>query len=121
MGKLTWNDIDDRLEDLGFYISSRYEDGDQLQLELTITLPYHSHEHVVMLDCDRYKPKSIVDAFRDVHDAYDADYETFLWIGDDGHGRNGAPYHIRDILADMEAFDAFLEKVIRDLEDQYAA
>lgn len=29
------------------------------------------------------------------------DYETSLWIGKDGHGANGAPYHIKDILEEM--------------------
>lgn len=33
---------------------------------------------------------------------YDVDYETYIWLGDDGHGKNGAPYHIKDILADKE-------------------
>ena len=29
---------------------------------------------------------------------FDVDYETSIWIGEDGHGKNGAPYHIKDIL-----------------------
>lgn len=32
---------------------------------------------------------------------FDVDYETSLWIGKDGHGANGAPYHIKDILEEM--------------------
>ena len=32
---------------------------------------------------------------------FDVDYETSIWIGEDGHGRNGAPYHIKDILDEM--------------------
>lgn len=108
MGKLTWDCIEDKLDDLGFHISSRDEDGDRLLLELTVTLPYHSYEHVVMLDCIRDNPASVVGALRDEYEAYDADYETSLWIDDDGHGHNGAPHHIRDILAEMTAFEEFL-------------
>lgn len=33
---------------------------------------------------------------------FDADEEAYIWIGDDGHGKNGAPYHIKDIVNDME-------------------
>ena len=33
---------------------------------------------------------------------FDVDAEAALWIGDDGHGKNGAPYHIKDIVEDME-------------------
>lgn len=45
------------------------------------------------------------DLLRDMADwvySYDADYEASLWIGDDGHGKNGAPDRISDIIADME-------------------
>lgn len=34
--------------------------------------------------------------------SYDPDYEASLWIGDDGHGKNGAPYKLSDLLKDME-------------------
>lgn len=37
------------------------------------------------------------------YQSYDPDYEAYLWIGDDGHGHNGAPYHIIDIVKDMKA------------------
>ena len=33
---------------------------------------------------------------------FDVDKEASLWIGDDGHGKNGAPYRISDIIKDME-------------------
>lgn len=35
-------------------------------------------------------------------EGFDTDYEAYLWIGNDGHGKNGAPYHIKDIVSDME-------------------
>ena len=35
-------------------------------------------------------------------DDFDIDEETSLWIGDDGHGRDGAPYRISDILKEMQ-------------------
>lgn len=35
-------------------------------------------------------------------EGFDPDYEAYLWIGNDGHGKNGAPYHIKDIVSDME-------------------
>ena len=34
-------------------------------------------------------------------DGYDIDAEAALWIGEDGHGKNGAPYHIADIVTDQ--------------------
>ena len=50
---------------------------------------------------------------RDYAFNYDPDKEASLWIGDDGHGKNGAPYHLSDILADMR--DA--KQMIYDLSD----
>lgn len=39
----------------------------------------------------------------DYYQDYDPDYEAYLWIGPNGHGQNGAPYHIADIVEDMKA------------------
>lgn len=36
------------------------------------------------------------------YDEFDIDYETYIWLDKNGHGKNGAPYHIKDILEDME-------------------
>lgn len=33
---------------------------------------------------------------------FDPDEEAALWIGSDGHGKNGAPYRLRDLLDDMD-------------------
>lgn len=40
-----------------------------------------------------------------LYECFDPDEETSLWIGPDGHGKNGAPYHIRDILNEMDALN----------------
>lgn len=44
----------------------------------------------------------IADRIKEYIDGFDVDYEAYLWIGDDGHGKSGAPYHIKDIVSDME-------------------
>lgn len=41
-------------------------------------------------------------AIENYHDNYDPDEEAALWIGPDGHGHNGAPYNLSDILEDMQ-------------------
>ena len=38
-----------------------------------------------------------------VHDNFDVSYETSLWLGGDGHGKNGAPHDMKDVYEDMEA------------------
>lgn len=44
---------------------------------------------------------------------YDPDYEATLWIGEDGHGKDGAPYHIQDIVEDMMKCRRYLEYLYR--------
>lgn len=39
-------------------------------------------------------PDTLVTDVHDYWEGYDPDYEAYLWIGEDGHGKNGAPYHI---------------------------
>jgi len=36
------------------------------------------------------------------YDDFDPDEEAAKWIGEDGHGTNGAPYKLSDLLQDME-------------------
>lgn len=45
---------------------------------------------------------SLADDIEEYYEGFDPDYEASLWIGQDGHGRRGAPYHIKDIILDME-------------------
>ena len=33
---------------------------------------------------------------------YDVSAETYLWLGSDGHGKNGAPYDLGDIYEDRK-------------------
>ncbi len=43
-------------------------------------------------------PVEIINELEDYCDSYDFEEEAARWIGDDGHGMNGAPYRIADIL-----------------------
>lgn len=46
-------------------------------------------------------------------EGFDVDEETYLWLDSDGHGKNGAPYRIREVLDDMEV----AERMMNDLLD----
>lgn len=47
--------------------------------------------------------RTLIENIKEYYNGFDADAEAYLWIGNDGHGKNGAPYHIKDIVRDMEA------------------
>lgn len=54
-----------------------------------------------VFECEASDIDELLNNMYDYLDNYDEDYEASLWIGEDGHGRDGAPYHITDIVADM--------------------
>lgn len=54
---------------------------------------------------------SLIAEMSDYYESFDVDEETYLWLDSDGHGKNGAPYRMRDVLEDMEA----AEKMMGDL------
>lgn len=55
---------------------------------------------------------SFVEELENVYESYDPDEETALWIGEDGHGKRGAPYHLRDILETMEECEKEIKKLL---------
>lgn len=39
---------------------------------------------------------------------FDVSYETSLWLDSDGHGKNGAPYDMKDLYEDMKVCHEFI-------------
>lgn len=50
-------------------------------------------------------------AVDDFYESFDIDTETYLWINPGGHGKHVAPYHIKDILADMGKIEEMLDEL----------
>lgn len=83
------------------------------------------YENRVVFDFQQYTPKGqdfnvsvemkdgdfdrFLCELENFYEGFDPDYETYLWIGNDGHGKNGAPYHIKDIVTDMEEAEKMIE------------
>ena len=61
-------------------------------------------------------PDTLIKSVREYYENYDPDEEAYLWIGDDGHGKNGAPYHISDIVADMEDAESMVGTLLEAFE-----
>ena len=38
----------------------------------------------------------------DYYNCFDVDEATYLWLDETGHGKNGAPYNMEDVLEDMK-------------------
>lgn len=59
---------------------------------------------------------SLLSEIEDYYEGFDPDYEAYLWIGTDGHGKNGAPYHIKDIVDDMKEAENAIDTLYIELK-----
>lgn len=55
----------------------------------------------------------------DYYEGYDPEAETMLWLDNDGHGKNGAPFHMRDVLSDMEDCEKMIGQLFDALQSAY--
>ena len=61
------------------------------------------------VEMKKSNPDSLLDEIEKYYEDFDVDYEAYLWIGQDGHGKNSAPYHIKDIVTDMEQAETMIK------------
>lgn len=47
--------------------------------------------------------EEFADKIYDQYNEYDVSEAAYLWLDSDGHGKNGAPYDMKDLYEDMEA------------------
>ena len=45
------------------------------------------------------------------YEDFDVSYEAYLWLDENGHGKNGAPYDMRDLYNDMEECEGFISEL----------
>lgn len=62
---------------------------------------------------------NLIAGIKEYYEGFDPDYEAYLWIGNDGHGKNGAPYHIKDIVADMEDAEEQIYELLQALDVEF--
>lgn len=72
---------------------------------------YTSIGQNVIVPVNAFRLYDVPEGVRICYEDFDVSEETALWIGSDGHGKNGAPHHIEDILNDMKE----AEQMIYDL------
>lgn len=117
---LSLEKIEQVATDLGWevYYSERYSEPDYFDFEFTKFTPY-GQDFVVSAIMDGNNPQSLVESLQDGYEAFDPDYEASLWIGDDGHGKKGAPYHIKDIVTDMEEAEKMYMQLADAIEQEF--
>lgn len=62
---------------------------------------------------------SLEDAIKKIQercDNFDCSEETYLWLDNSGHGKNGAPYDMKDLYEDMESCLEMMQEFHDELE-----
>ena len=57
----------------------------------------------ISVELEGKNPESLLMSILATYSDFDVSYESYLWLDSDGHGKNGAPYDMKDVYEDMEA------------------
>ncbi len=102
----------------GCYHSERYGEKDSLDFEFSkyTTMGQDFNVSAIM---NGYDVKTLIENVKSGADSYDPDEEAILCTGPDGHGRNGAPYRLSDIITDMEEAKQMYQELAEVLEHAF--
>lgn len=81
--------IEDETEDYVIFDFGRYSPAGQ---------DFH-----ISVELEGENPESLLMSILDTYSDFDVSYESYLWLDSGGHGKNGAPYDMKDVYEDMEA------------------
>lgn len=102
------------------------------EYDWSVTITYYSDVNVTAFDFRKYSPEgqdflfeaemqgtdvdSLLDEMNAKYDAFDCSHEAYLWLDESGHGKNGAPYDMKDVYEDMEACLEMMSELIDTIE-----
>lgn len=121
MNKKVFDTIEKIANDMGVYIHDVVESKNRSYVECNFETDFGQDAYFI-IDYNQNETDEqelLYDfgtALYEYYQSYDVSYETSLWIDETGHGKNGAPYEIEDIVADMKQVEStikeFSEKVL---------
>lgn len=59
----------------------------------------------------------VATAIEEYYDGFDISTESYLWLDEDGHGTNGAPYEMIDVYNDMATCKDYICKLANAITD----
>lgn len=102
------------IEENGWDVSIEENNSGKLLVELSKYTPA-GNDFNFCVEMKKEHPESLTENILEYYENFDPDYEASLWIGADGHGKNGAPYHIKDIVVDMEMAERMIYELYETL------
>ena len=94
--KKWWTKIEDKAEELGIATQGSF-DGDDW--DFSFFSPTGQDFHI---ELNAATKKELVKELSGYIDRFDVSEETYLRLDNFGHGKNGAPYDMRNVYNDME-------------------
>lgn len=75
-----------------------------------VSVPNDEDEYVIY--------RSVADAIYTYFEGFDVSYETYIWLDEEGHGKNGAPYDMSDVYKDTESCEKMIDDLWRSFYDK---
>lgn len=97
----------EKLQDVAESLSWNYQDN----TEDIVISRYTSFGQDCSFELD--STEDLLEQIFDIWQTFDPCTQTMLWLDSSGHGKNGAPYYMGDVLKDMEEIDSELEKLYK--------
>ena len=75
-----------------------------------VSVPNDEDEYVIY--------RSVADSIYTYFEGFDVSYETYIWLDEEGHGKNGAPYDMSDVYKDTESCEKMIDELWRSFYDK---
>lgn len=56
--------------------------------------------------------ESLVADMEEYYEGFDVDSEAYLWLDSNEHGKNGAPYRMKDVVEDTEEAEKMIDRLL---------
>lgn len=102
-------------EKYGWSVSVEDESGNSIFFDFGKYSPVGQDFHV-SAELENMDPDTLTDNLHARYLDFDVSSETYLWLDEFGHGKNGAPYDMKALYEDMEACKDMIWKLYELLE-----
>lgn len=71
----------------------------------------------VSAELENLEIETLMDNLNSRYANFDCSEETYLWLDNTGHGKNGAPYDMKELYEDMEACQEMIMELYKVFEE----
>ena len=99
-------ELSNAIENAGFSIR---EDDDNNEIEFEIYSNY-GQDFIIIVEKGDSLEELATNIF-EYYESFDVSQQAYLWLDEFGHGKNGAPYDMKDVYEDMEECEGSILKL----------